>query len=790
MKRHKYIIAIFVLTFFSRSYSQKIIISGYVYDKETGERLIGANIYENNSNKGVISNEYGFYSLSTTRTERNTLTVSFLGYKKINKQIIPNEGQSIDFYLTAENYQLEEIELTGLKEVPIEKRNEIGVIKISTKQMKVLPALGGEVDVLKALQLMPGVQSGNEGSSGLFVRGGSPDQNLVLLDGVPLYYVNHLGGFVSTFNIDAISNIKLTKGGFPARYGGRLSSILDIRMKEGNMKKIQGEGMLGMVAAKMAIQGPLKKDTTSYMVSARRMLYDLITRPISKWSFNGVSLGYTFYDFNAKVNHKFSDKDRLFLSAYLGDDRSVIRKKGENGFKNTLQWGNNLIALRWNHLFGQRLFSNLTFYHTRYRYSTDVQSDFTNNGATLSSSREFLSGIYDFGGKLDFDYYLNSNVKMKFGLNSIYHRFKPGATTNRQNQNGQPIINNTIGNNDIFSWENSAYLENELRLGNKIKLNLGFRGAIYHVNGKDYISYEPRMLTSYLVTKNMSIRGAYSRMQQNVHLLTNSGIGLPIDLWVPATEEISPQVSNQWSFGLGRSLKKGSYELSIEGYYKKMQNLIEYKEGANFLGTTDNWEELVESDGLGNSYGAELLVQKKEGKTTGWVGYTWSKTNRQFDNINQGKEFPYRYDRRHDASLVIAHQLKKDIDISASWVYGTGAAFTLPIGKYDIVDDSNLSFNQEGVSEVFIYGERNANRMRAFHKLDVGVNFRKKKKWGERTVNISIYNLYARQNPYYYFVDSEVQYDETGQNIISERNFFSQQSLFPILPSISYSFRF
>lgn len=790
MMKYAYILTMLFCSLFNKGFSQEIVLSGFVYDNETGERLIGANIYDSNSKKGAISNNYGFYSLSISPSETTTLTVSFLGYLKITEKIKPTESQSLDFFLTTENYQLKEVELIGNKEVPIQKRNEIGVVSIPTKQIKVLPALGGEVDVIKALQLMPGVQSGNEGSSGLFVRGGSPDQNLVLLDDVPLYYVNHLGGFVSTFNIDAISNVKLTKGGFPARYGGRLSSILDIRMKEGNLKKFEGEGMLGMVAAKLAIQGPLKKDTTSYMISARRMLYDLLTRPISKWSFNGVSLGYTFYDFNAKVNHKFSDKDRLLLSAYFGDDRSVIRKKGENGFKNTLQWGNNLIALRWNHLFGQRLFGNLTLYHTRYRYSTEVQSDFTNNGATLNSSREFLSGIYDFGGKLDFDYFLNSNLKIKFGINSIYHRFKPGTMTNRQSQNGQSILNNTIGNSNIFSWENSAYFENEMRFGNRIKMNLGFRGAIYHVNGEDYISSEPRILTSYLISKDMSIKGAYSRMQQNVHLLTNSGIGLPIDLWVPATKEISPQVSNQWSFGLARSLKKGSYEFSIEGYYKKMQNLIEYKEGANFLGTTDNWEELVESGGLGTSYGAELLLQKKEGKTTGWIGYTWSKTNRQFDNINQGREFPYRYDRRHDASLVIAHQLKKNIDISASWVYGTGAAFTLPIGKYDIIDDSDLSFNQEDVSEVFIYGERNANRMRAFHKLDIGVNFRKKKKWGERTLNISIYNVYARQNPYYYFVDSEVQYDETGQNIVSERNFFSQQSLFPILPSISYSFRF
>lgn len=781
-------IVFLVLSIFSfyNSQSQNVTLSGYILDTETGERLIGANIYDVTSKKGAISNDYGFYSLSIPQSQSTTLRISYLGYATINEIVYPTENQNINFPLLSENYLLDEVKLTGSKEIPIEKRNEIGVLSIPIEQIEVLPALGGEVDVLKALQLMPGVQSGNEGSSGLYVRGGSPDQNLVLLDDVPLYYVNHLGGFVSTFNIDAINNVSLTKGGFPARYGGRLSSILDIRMKDGNMKKFEGNGMLGMVAAKVAVEGPIKEDTTSFMISARRMLYDLLTRPISRSAFNGVSLGYTFYDLNIKLNHKFSEKDRLFLSAYFGDDRSIIKKKGENGFKNTLQWGNNLVALRWNHLFGQKLFGNMTLYHTRYRFLTEVEGNFTNNGESFSSSREFLSGIYDLGGKLDFDYFLNPNVKFKFGANSIYHNFRPGATTNRQNQNGQSTLNSTIGNEDIFAWENSAYVENELRLGEKVSTNLGFRGAVYHVSSKDYISYEPRVLASYLVSDDMALKGAYSRMQQNVHLLTNSGVGLPTDLWVPATNNIAPQVSDQWSLGVAKSLKDGLYEASVEGYYKNMENLIEHKEGASFLGTTNNWEELVESGGQGTSYGIELLLQKKQGRTTGWIGYTWSKTNRQFDNINNGREFPYRYDRRHDASVVISHQWKKNIDISASWVYGTGAAFTLPIGKYDIIDDSN---QEGGTSEVFIYGERNANRMRAYHRLDVGINFRKKKKWGERTLNISIYNLYARQNPYYYFVDGEEQYDQTG-NVVSERTFLSQQSLFPILPSISYGFRF
>lgn len=772
-------------------FSQNVTLSGYINDTETGERLLGANIYDLGSKSGTVSNNYGFYSLQLPKSKKTTLVISYLGYATIKEEIYPTESQKLDFFLLSENYMLDEVELTATKEIPIQKRNEIGVLTIPVEQIEMLPALGGEVDVLKALQLMPGVQSGNEGSSGLYVRGGSPDQNLVLLDDVPMYYVNHLGGFVSTFNIDAISNVKLIKGGFPARYGGRLSSILDIRMKDGNMKEFEGSGMIGMVAAKLALQGPIKKDTTSYMISARRMLYDLLTRPLSKMAFNGVSLGYTFYDFNAKINHKFSDNDRLFLSTYLGNDRSVIRKKGEDNFKSALAWGNNLVALRWNHLYNQKLFSNVTLSYTRYRFLTESEGEFTNNGEKFKSSRKFLSGIYDIGAKADFEYFASTIYKLKFGGNSIYHTFKPGATTNRQSTNGQRTLDNTVGDLDIFAWENSAYFENEIKIGERINTNLGFRGSVYHVNGKDYVSLEPRALASYLISDAMSIKAGYSRMQQNVHLLTNSGVGLPTDLWVPATDKVAPQTSQQWSLGIARSVKDGIYELSAEAYYKNMRNLIEYKEGASFLGTTPNWENLVESGGDGTSYGLELLLQKKEGRTTGWIGYTWSKTDRKFANINDGKAFPYRYDRRHDASIVVAHRFNKKVDMSATWVYGTGAAFTLPLGKYDIIDESEDSyFGDDGFSEVYIYGERNANRMRAYHRLDVGVNFRKKKKWGERTLNISIYNVYNRQNPYFYFVDGEEKRDAEGNFDGYESTFLSQQSLFPILPSISYGFRF
>lgn len=776
------IIILLILTSTFCTFAQRTAISGYIIDGETGERLIGATIVDSETKNGTTTNNYGFYSLHVSTLNNTTLKISFIGYDAVNEEVLIKESIQLNIALYASSYELDEVEVVSSKDLPIEKRNEIGVLSISTKQIKTMPALGGEVDVLKAFQFMPGVQSGNEGTSGLYVRGGSPDQNLVLLDDVPLYYVNHLGGFISSFNINAIQNVKLIKGGFPARHGGRLSSILDIRMKDGNMKKFEGSGMLGMLSGKLTLQGPIKKDTSSFIISGRRMLYDLITRPVARLAI-GTDIGYTFYDFNAKYNRIYSVKDRLFFSGYFGRDKAIISKKGDQSFKNLLRWGNQMAAMRWNHVYSQKLFGNITTSFTRYDFFTENSSKFNRAGQTLESIQEFSSSIFDFGIKTDFEYSMSSNYKVKFGTNSIYHTFKPGITSVLQKSDGQPIIDDVTGNNKRFAWENSAYIENEISLFKKINFNLGLRAANYHINGKDYFSLEPRLLANFLLPANVALRGAFSKMNQNVHLLTTSGVGLPRDLWVPATERVAPQNAEQWSFAIAKSIYNNTYELSIEGYHKKLNNLIEYKDGASFLTESADWEDLVVTDGKGKSYGVELLVQKKLGKTSGWVGYTWSKTNRQFDNLNDGKEFPYRYDRRNDASIVLSHKYNKKIDFSANWVYSTGISYTLPNGRYDIYnefDDVNGGPEDE-LSEVLIYGERNANKLRPYHRLDVGVNFRKKKKWGERTLNLSVYNLYARRNAYYYYI---------GANQNGDGNRLYQQSLFSFIPSISYGFTF
>lgn len=787
------------------SQTKNLSISGHVEDAKTGEKLIGATIYDSKTQVGVVTNNYGFYSLNIPKDSMANLVISFVGYSSLSPQIRVAEDQTMNFHLTSGS-ELAEVVVLGSKEKPIERRNEMGVLRIPMKDAELLPSLGGEPDIIKALQSMPGVQSGTEASSNFFVRGGSPDQNLMLLDDVPLYYVNHLGGFVSIFNTDAIKDVKLIKGGFPAHYGSRLSSVVDIRMKDGNVNEFDGSGMLGIVASKITVEGPIKKDTTSYIISVRRMLLDLLMQPLSRIVFNGYGFGYHFYDFNAKINHRLSDKDHLFLSAYIGNDilGANFKIKNENEkykFKGHFRWGNNLFALRWNHIYNHKLFSNLTLSYTRYRYFTDASHESVFNNEKEYSFNSFASGVFDVGAKIDFEYFTNAKNKLKFGVGSVYHIFKPGLTRYLQKENDRLLNEKTFGKHQrVNGIETTAYIEDELSMGNRMNANIGLRFSSYIVNRKNYSSIEPRILVNFLLKDDLAIKGSYAKMQQNIHLLTSTGRGMPIDLWMPATDKAAPEQSWQWALGIAQSMKNGQYELSVEGYYKKMQNLITYKPGASILGaSTVNWENKVETKGDGNAYGLEFLVQKKQGKTTGWIGYTLSKSDRHFTNLNQGKRYPFKYDRRHDLSVVVIHRLNERIDLSATWVYGTGNVLTLAVGHYDVVENLDnstyphwLNLSGSGTyKEVYIYSEKNNFRMRDFHRLNVGINFHKKKKWGERTWNLSIYNLYNRQNPYYYYFEDGAEYDDFG-NLIpgTDRLVLKQQSLFPIIPSASYSFRF
>ena len=765
----------------------QVTFSGYVSDSATGERLPGVTVLDMNTRSGTISNAFGFFSLVTKPAANIIVRFSYVGYKTI-KLTLPARDTMLNIALLP-GVNLEEVQVSSEK--PVEDRTEISTITISVKEIKRLPALGGEPDIMKALQLLPGVQSGNEGSSGMYVRGGSPDQNLILLDDVPLYYINHLGGFVSTFNPDAISKVTLTKGGFPARYGSRLSSVLDIRMKDGNLKEFHGAGTIGMIASKLALEGPIKKDTASYLISYRRFLYDIFTRPITKIVYEGASMGYHFYDMNAKFNYKLNKNNRLYLSFYNGDDRVIVKinhKDTNQRAKVAIRWGNLLGAIRWNHLFNHSLFANTTFTYTRYRYQT---AEYYKQTGT-ESEYTFTSAINDVTAKTDFEYYPARFLTIRFGGGATLHNFTPTSTTIKQEHIGATPVDSSFNDDKNRAFEQNLYLENEINLSSRFRANIGARYSAYYVDDKWFQGIEPRLVVNYKFARNYSLKAAYSKMQQYVHLLTSSGAGMPADYWVPATAILPPEKSVQYAFGMAHTSRNGMFEITIEPFYKTMSNLISFEEGIAYLGGSGNWQYKVDGDGEGKSYGIEFFLQKKLGKSTGWIGYTLAKTTRQFGNQNDGKTYPYKYDRRHDISIVFKQKLKENIDFSATWVYGTGNAMTLATGHHLVIDD-NISSHYASQTdfrlyEGHIYSEKNSFRMRAYHRLDVGFNFYKKKKWGERVWNISIYNLYNRQNPYLYYWDTK----ETYNNGVGTKGTpkLYQKSLFPIIPSVSYSFRF
>ncbi len=764
---------------------QNFTISGYIKDNTSGEVLIGANVYEKSSLKGTTSNHFGYFSLTLPKDSLE-IVFSFVGYQPVIKKVFLDKNLEVTINLT-DALALEEIVITG--EEAIQEVTQMSKINVPIEQIKSMPAFLGEVDVLKVLQLLPGVQSGTEGSSGLYVRGGSPDQNLILLDGVPVYNASHLFGFFSVFNADAINKVDLIKGGFPARYGGRLSSVIDITMKEGNKEKLKGEGSIGLISSKLTLHGPIKNENTTFLISGRRTYIDFLARPIIKASTEGdETAGYYFYDVNAKINHKFTNKDRIFLSTYFGNDKAYSRYKDEYTSGNQqltyedefdLNWGNIITAFRWNHVFTPKFFSNLTLTYSRYRFRVGEEyKDQVLMGTEVVEEEEaieYFSGIRDFGAKMDFEFIPNPDHYVRMGVNAIHHTFSPGILSFQSTNDADT----TIGSFDTKAVETAAYIEDDIKIGSRLKINAGLHYSTLFVDEEIYHSLQPRLALRYLLPDGTSVKASYVQMTQYIHLLTNSGIGLPTDLWLPATSRVGPQDSFQFAIGAAKTLNNG-LEVSLEGYYKEMEGLIEYKEGASFLSVEGDWQDKVEI-GRGESYGGELLIQKKTGKFTGWVGYTLSWTNRQFDNLNFGEKFPYKYDRRHDISVTGVYKLNDKVTFSGAWIYGTGNAVSLPQFKY--LKNGRLPVggdNYFGNNIIEGYGERNSFRMKAYHRLDLSVAFSKQKKRGVRTWTVGTYNTYSRQNPF--FIDIRRQF--------SGEEKFVQYSLFPIIPSISYSFKF
>jgi len=766
--------------------AQKYTISGYIRDKSTGEDLIGANIYLKEILKGSITNVYGFYSI-TVPQGKYTLIVSFLGYADYKQIINLNKNQNINVNLDSKNISTKEVTVLGHGIDKNIKGSEISTIHLPVETIKSLPALMGEVDILKTIQLLPGVQSAGEGNSGFYVRGGGPDQNLILLDGATVYNASHLFGFFSIFNADAIKNINLIKGGMPANYGGRLSSVLDITMKEGNNHNFNFDGGIGVISSRLTAQGPIKKDTSSFIISGRRTYIDILADPFIKKSAKAKGSGYYFYDLNTKINYKFSDKDRLFLSGYFGRDIFTFNNN-DAGFAVNIPWGNATTSVRWNHIFSNKIFSNLTAIYTNYQFEFGAEQ----------SSFEFklFSGITDYNIKLDFIYLPSVRQTVKYGINYTYHIFTPSSVSARIGETAfdSKSIKDQLANEIAF------YINDEYDLSENIKLNAGLRYTYYQQIGPfnrylknafgvttdtltftkgetviDYKHPEPRVSLRYIINDKSSLKLAYTQNYQYIHLASISSATMPTDLWVPSTSIVKPQYGVQYTIGYFQNLKNNMFESSIELYYKNLDNLIEYKDGAtpdeNIGDNSDN----NFTFGTGKSYGIELFFKKRFGELTGWIGYTLSKTTRLFPELNNGLEFPAKYDRRHDLSLITSYKLNDKWNFSFVFVYATGNALTLPIGRY-LVEDNII--NQ--------YGSRNSYRMDAYHRADISVEYIKKKTQKyESSWNFSIYNLYNRMNPYFIYFDNE--------GSIEEGNFKTsakQVSLFPILPSIAWNFKF
>ena len=816
MLKHLFILFLFIS---SIGVSQNFTISGYVKDKSNGESAIGANVYVKEGMQGTSTNTYGFFSLTLPKG-KYTFVCSYLGYNTSTDTIELDQNISRTISLDPQGRELNEVEIVAEKTDDNVQSSQMGSVQMDIAQIKKLPSFMGEIDILKSIQLIPGVKSSGDGNSGFYVRGGGPDQNLILLDEATVYNAAHLFGFFSVFNGDAIKNVNLIKGGMPAQYGGRLSSVLDLSMKEGNSQKLQVDGGIGIIASRITVQGPIKKNKASFIISGRRTYLDFLSKPYFKYinpASDYAGNSYYFFDLNAKINWQINEKNRLYLSSYFG--RDVFNYSGGGNFSAKVPWGNATACLRWNHLFSSKLFSNASVVFTNYDFSfTASQSNFE---LTL------FSGIKDWNAKYDLVYIPNPRHTIKAGINYTFHTFTPTNISAKQGETkfdfGKIIR--------LYSHDAAIYISDDWDITPKLKLNAGLRfsyfaqvgpftryvknqldrniDTVYYAKGKkvvDYNGLEPRASMRYSFTKSLSVKASYTRNFQYIHLASISSVSLPTDVWMPCTELIKPQLGNQFALGVFKNFKHDMYESSVEIYYKTMANQIEYKEGAepqdNVFDNPDN----AFTYGTGEAYGAEFFFKKRTGKLTGWIGYTLSWTWRHFNDINYGKQYLAKYDRRHDASLVLTYDHSKKWNFGLVYVYGTGNRGTLP----------NALFVYEGKVS-YDYGLRNSYKFPDYHRLDLSVTLtpdrekqllrkrtRLEKRYDRRgkdktmikvpktwnkdyqgSWTLSIFNAYNRHNPYLIF------FDTTGDFLSGTYTVKAKQvSLFPILPTITWNFKF
>jgi len=781
------LIFVLLLSINSLVFSQKFTLSGTIKDATNGEDLVGVNIIVSDLNGvGTTTNAFGFYSITLPKGNY-TILYSFIGMREISAKITLEKNIRKNIELNYNSEQIEEVVISG----EMENRNiistEIGVTTLEMKEIEMIPVIFGEQDILKTMQLMPGVKSAGEGNSGFFVRGGGADQNLILLDGAPVYNASHMLGFFSVFNSDAIKDVKLYKGSAPAEFGGRLSSVMDIKMKEGNLKNISVNGGIGLISSRLTIESPIIKNKGSFIISGRRTYADMFLKLSNKETLNKSRL--YFYDLNLKANYRIGANDRIFLSGYFGRDNF--------GFSDVFgfDWGNTTGTLRWNHIFNEKLFSNTTFIYSNYNYKINIKDGLVQIG----------SEIEDFNFKQDFDYFLNNNNKLKIGGNIMNHTFKPGDIEVREESGF-----NSSSFQNLYSIESALYISNEQKITQNINIDYGLRysnftqigpgnilsynnyGDIIDTNvykrNEIVVSYNglsPRISANFILNKQNSIKTALSRNYQYLHMLSNSTSGTPLDVWMPSSNNIKPEIADQISLGYFRNFSDNLFEFSTEIYFKNIQNALDYKTGAEV--TLNEFAEGQLLFGKGRAYGIEFFLKKRKGKLTGWLSYTLARSEIKLDEINGGDWYPTHQDRTHDISIVAMYQITERLNISSAWVFYTGNAVTFPSGKYIY---EGVIYN--------LYSERNGNRMPNYHRMDIGVTLNSKNKktvlnaeTGEtQTIlkkfnsswNFSVYNVYMRENAY------SISFEQSDTN--PNRTEAIQLSLFKIIPSITYNFNF
>ena len=819
-----------VVLFYKKRKLEKYRISGFIEDKKSGEKLIGANIYERNSGKGASTNEYGFFSFTVTEGELD-LACSYLGYETKTQKLILSENLEVNFKMENNLTIREIIVISSEFDNPLEALPPLGTDEIPVQQMSLYPKLGGETDIFRMTEFMPGVQTGADGLGGLHIRGGSTDQNLVLMDGVPVYNASHSLGIFSIFNPEAVKSMQLYKGGFPAQYTGRLSSVMDIRTKEGNMKEWAGNINLGMAAASATLEGPLIIDKASIFLTARKTILGKVIQNATEKIKNeneffqdnfGVPLegnsNYKFSDFNGKLNIAFSEKDKLYLSYYEGsdnfsdNDKLVSVQLTEWTYTDELtrnyNWGNKVAVLRWNHLFNNKLFLNTTLTRSNFGLDSNTNYDlkFKRRTSLLTSTfeqrRTYFSSLKDWGAKVDFDYTSSKNHHLRFGANSTLHQFRPGVSSAENEINAQILLDSILSDPSQKLWEHNIYFSDEFFIGKKLKITIGGNATMINTDNTKfdfinrdttYISLQPRVSLAYQVNNQLVLQATGSKITQPLHLLSGTDIGLPNDLWVPSTSLVQPEVSWQGSIGMNLKIKK-QYNFRLELYYKTLENIINYQAASSLnsdianpsqwnlsLLNANNWELEVIS-GSGRSYGAEFQFQKTYGKTTGMLSYTYANATRSFDQINRGINQRYRFDRRHDLKIAFSHRIFHWLDFSWNWIYGTGLHTLIPNGETTIPspDPSN---------PIIIYFFEN-RELAPNHRLDLGFNIFLKKKEVQHKWYLGVYNLYNRRNPQYYTFKSipvENEFDPTDPKF---ERILIEGSVFPILPSLSYSLRF